>query len=113
MEEKLLELLKDKKDVCITKLFELMPEIKGEFCYYLPFKEEYNQKIYIINMVTEDFIHTLDKLTRIEEKINFKAVPTWIFLVDNAPIYQDKVFSARYIKSKKECWMPVTIELAK
>lgn len=114
MKKKLLKLLSERKEICITQLYELMPEIKGEYGMFMPVKAGLNPNVLWLGGVSQEFIHLYNKLWLEEKVIDWEPVNIWEYLFEGAPIPTLPIVSKRKIKlSKKVCWMPIKIKLLK
>ena len=113
MKMKLLKLLAERKEIYFTELPELMPEIKGEYSIYMPVKKGINPNILWLEGVTQDFIKVFNELLIEDESIDWEPKNILLLLVDGKPIYGEiPLAGPKIIKSKKECWMPMSIMLA-
>ena len=113
MKKKLLNLLAERKEIYLTELPELMPEIKGKYSAYMPVKKGVNPNILWLAGVTQDFIKVFSDLLIEDKSIDWKPQDIFFLLVDGKPIYRDiPLAKQKSIKSKKECWLPVSIMLA-
>ena len=113
MKKKLLKLLAERKEIYFTELPELMPEIKGEYSIYMPVNKGINPNILWLAGVTQDFIKVFNELLIEDKSIDWKPQNIFLLLVDGKPIYGGMpIAEPKMIKSKKECWLPMSIMLA-
>lgn len=110
MKEKLLQIIANWGDVCITSLPQMMPEIKGEYAMYTPMKDGYNPNVLMLHGVSQDFIKVFNDL---EQNKIIEKIPTtlMIVMIDGGGIYDLPIATvSRVKKSKKECWIPLLIK---
>lgn len=110
MKEKLLKIIANCGDVCLTSLPKMMPEIKGEYSMYLPVKDGCNPNVLMLGGVAQDFIMAFNDL---EQSGVIKKLPTsvMIAMIDGAGVYGLPLATPSLVrKSEKECWMPILIK---
>jgi len=113
MKNKLLELLTERGEICITNLKNFMPEIKGNYDIYMPVNQGINPNILWLSGVTQEFIKVFNVLLVEEKSIIWEPRSVMVFMIDNAPIYKMDIFNPKKPKSKKTCWLPICIMLNK
>ena len=114
MKKKIIEILKERGVLNITDLLNLMPEIKGEYSLYMPVKEGGNRNILWIGNVNLKFKKAFDELLMRDKIIAWYPADVWEFLWMGSPCYKLPLVTPRRAKcGKKECWMPITIRMAK
>lgn len=109
MRDKLIEILKDRDNIPITTILEMIPESKGEFAMFMPMQKGCNENVFIAAKVSQDFIHLWNEF---EQNKYLAWMPCGImeYLFENANIYRSKIATVAMVKrGKKECWMPVLI----
>jgi hypothetical protein len=112
MEKKLLKILENKGSIYFTEITKLMPETKGEYAIFMPVKEGVNPNIVWVYGVKQSFIKVFNKLLVQDKIINWNPESLFFLINDCKPIYKNvAVINKRLIKSKKECWMPISIKL--
>ena len=112
MKQKILELLKERKEINLTDLNELLPDIKGEFSMYLPVKDGYNNNILLLQNVSKEFIEIFNYLQQ-NKIIELKPVNIMCYLFDGSPCYKAILFNNKIAKKQTYCWQPTTITLIK
>ena len=110
MKEKLLKLLKERKEINLTDLPIIMPEIIGVFSMYIPVKSGYNPNILLLQNVNQDFIIAFNELQS-EKIVEFKLVDIMVFIFDNSPIYTIDLCNKKLAKTQKHCWQPTQLIL--
>ena len=107
MKSKLLELLKEKKEIHLTKLPIYLPEIKGEFSMCLPTKE-YNKNVLLLSGVSEKFISVYNELLK-DGIIELKESTIVDVIFEHSIIYDLPLLGENNIKTQEECWQPTKI----
>jgi hypothetical protein len=110
MKQKILELLKLKKQINLTDFHKLIPEIKGDFSMYLPVNDGYNKNILLLQNVKQDFIVAFNEL-QAEKIATLKPTNLLIYLSDGSPCYNEKLFNNNIAKKQTHCWQPAIITL--
>ena len=113
MKQKILELLKEHREINSTDFTNLIPESKGEYTIYMPVREGINPNIVWMYGVTKQFIKDLNELMIDEKLIDWKSVDVMIFVFDGSPIYTMKICDKKCLHHQNECWLPVVITLKK
>jgi len=111
MKQKILELLKEKREINITDFHKLIPQSKGEYAIYMPVKKGINPNILWMAKLTQDFIKAFNELLIEEKLIEWKPVSIVSYLFDGSPIYDMELFQEKYLKKEVECWLPIVITL--
>lgn len=112
MEDKLLNILEKNGVVFLTELPKLMPEIKGEFAIFMPVNKGFNPNILLLHGVTQEFIKVFNKLLVDDKIIEWKREDVFTLMFHGVPIYAGiSMATPRRIRTKKECWLPVSIKL--
>lgn len=113
METKIIEILKERRELNITELPEIMPEIKGDYSMYMPVKEGFNPNILWLSGVTQDFIKAFNSLLIEKKIIKWEPRDLLLFIYDGSPIYTNIPMAENKLSKKdKECWLPICIKLA-
>lgn len=109
MKDRLLKLLEENWELYLPELHKLMPEIDGEYAIYMPVKPKYNPNILLCGNVSTEFIDVFNQLT-LEKIITLVPHSIQEILLDSKCIYSNiPLISKKDMKSKKECWLPVSI----
>lgn len=112
MKQKILEILKERKQVNITEFHNLIPESKGEFSMYMPVKPGNNPNILWMGGINKEFTQAINKLMVDEKLIDWEPVHLIIYLWAGSPIYANiPIATKRRAKGKKRCWMPIILKL--
>ena len=110
MKNKILQLLNDNNEIYLLDLFDIMPEIRGEYAIYMPIKAGYNPNVLWVDHVSKEFIAVFNELVVFEKKADIKQIDFWSLLFDGKPIYSHIPFiSQKRLKGKKTCWMPIAL----
>ncbi len=113
MKEKLLKLLGERGKIYLIELPSLMPEINGEYSIYMSVKEGLNPNILWLGGVTQDFIKLFNELLIEERSIEWNPENIFVLMFDGMPIYKNIALGdPKMIKTKEECWLPISIALA-
>lgn len=114
LERKIYDLVRENGELYLLDLFDLLPEIKGEFAYCFPPKDErHNKNIIIANSVSKDFISAMQNLI-LNKKVKFRVLQWWEVLIYAAgsSAYNLPIVTERRLKQgKKDCWMPMVLHL--
>jgi len=111
MKQKILELLKERREINITDFHSFIPESKGEYAMYMPVKPGLNQNILWMAELTQDFIKAFNELMIDEKLIEWKPTDIMCYMFDGSPIYNMKLCEKKYIKKQVKCWLPIVITL--
>jgi hypothetical protein len=111
MKQKILELLKERREINITDFHTFIPESKGEYSIYMSVKPDINPNILWMAGVTQDFIKAFNELLIDEKLIDWKPVDIMCYMFDGSPIYNTKLCEKKYLKKQTECWLPIAITL--
>ena len=110
MKKKLLQIIADTYDICLTEIPKMIPESKGEYSAYLPVKNGYNPNILMVGNVSQDFIKLFNELEQSKQIIK-EPCTVMIHLIDGAPVYSlPIVTNTKGMKGKKEHWIPLVIK---
>ena len=112
MKQKILELLKKRREINLTEFHNLIPESNGKYAMFMPTKPGFNPNILWMAEVTSDFIKAFNELLINEKLIEFKPAHIMCYFFDGSPIYADmKLFEDKHMKKQTECWMPIVVTL--
>ena len=109
LRNKLLSLLK-KEEIYLLELPNMLPEIKGEYSICVPSKEGLNPNVLMLHGVTQEFVSVLNELLG-EQLIAYQDKNIMDVLFEGKPMYDMEIASKKTIKTKKECWLPVSLTL--
>ena len=114
---KILDLLKRYsdygKDLYLTDLSYLIPEIKGEYSSYLPInKLNKNPNIIIMQGISREMIKTFQQMLSSNIiKITYHEMIFMNMMFDNAIILNLPLANEKSFRNKEICWNPFRIEL--
>lgn len=109
MRNKLIEILKNRNNIPLTSILEMIPESKGEYAMFMPMEKGCNENVFIAVKVSQEFIHLWNEFEQ-NKYIDWMPCGIIDFMFENAPIYNAKLATVAMVKrGKKECWMPVLI----
>ncbi len=112
MKEKILKLLSERDRVFLTELKYLLPEISGEYSFYMPLLDGLNPNILWVANVSEEFNRALFDLIN-DKKIQWKVKSFYELLFEGGDIYDLPIATLKMTKTKKHCWLPIEISLSK
>jgi len=113
MKQKLLNILKERGEINITDLHDLIPEINGQYTAFMPTKPGLNPNIIWMTGIKNEFIKVLNDLMIVERKIQWVPVNVWDYSFSNSRLYNKKIADPKYLKTKTECWLPIKLILSK
>jgi len=113
LRDRIIQHLKDNGKTYLLDLYDDFPEINGKFSIFMPTKENYNNNVLWMPLVTSEFIDVFSELIKNNKYIFWE--PTDIMelmfdakgIVSGVPLVTKKLFK----KSQKQCWMPISIWL--
>lgn len=112
MRERLLELLKERGEIHATEINTLIPEFNGDYTLYMPVIKGVNPRIIFFSNVSLEFKDIIYQLMIKEKIVTWQPVNWWTVIYEGLPIIAGvPIAEKKYVKSKKECWLPIVIKL--
>jgi hypothetical protein len=110
IKDRVLEVLNGKEFIPLFEIEKYIEEAKGEYDYFMPMKDGYNQNILWASKLSQETIKSIHELI-LEDKINWNPIPLTEVMFQGYKMISLRPFKKPMVKTQTKCWMPILISI--
>jgi hypothetical protein len=108
MKRKIIDLIKERKELPLSMFKMYLPEISGNLIYYFPVKNIDKSDIVISMNVSEEFIISISELIN-DKVVSFKACHFFDIVFFGGEIYSLPLVKSKKLSYRNPHWLPIMI----
>ncbi|GAB5525421.1 MAG: hypothetical protein Roseis2KO_32930 [Roseivirga sp.] len=109
MEEKIIELIRNRTEFPLTAFKNVLPEISGEYDFHFPTEGVDKSNILLVSHVTEEFMSAINNL--IDKKVlSIEPCDFHVVAFDSGEIYDLPLVKGKRLQYKRLHWLPLLIK---